>query len=277
MAAWTRECSRKFAWTGMASSNGPRVRGLHQGAGQDMGHDMGHDMGQSERVQGIVGSRMRPLHHPAWPHVRAGLIALHVLSLVVLSLPNAGAIHEPSRWKTANARADLRSMAQRLSAWGWSTDEHELARTLWSAGDAYLQVQRPLAAPFEIYAELSGSRQGWSMFASPQRHPAELHVDLELDGQWQPLYRPRDDAHAWHRDQFEHNRFRKFLGRFARGFHRKHYDEAAAWVAAQALHEHPEATRVRVRLHRYATLPPEQVRAGEQPSDGRYEHERVFE
>jgi hypothetical protein len=220
---------------------------------------------------------MALLSHPAWPHVRAGLVALHVLSLVVLSLPGQGAVHDPRRWQTENARADLRQMAARLTAWGWSIDEHGLERALWSTGDAYLRVQRPVAAPFEVYAELTGSRQGWSMFASPQRHPAELHVDLEQDGAWQPLYRPHSDAHAWNRKQLEHNRFRKFLGRFARGFHPRHYDQAARWLATKAAREHPEASRVRVRLWRYATLPPARVRAGERPEDGRYEHERVFD
>lgn len=220
---------------------------------------------------------MALLRHPAWPHVRAGLVALHVLSLVVLSLPGEGAVHDPARWKSANARTDLRQWAARLTAWGWPIDERGLERVLWSAGDAYLRVQAPLAAPFQAYAELTGSRQGWSMFASPQRHPAELHVDVEQDGRWVPIYRPQSDAHAWNRDQFEHNRFRKFLGRFARGFHRRHYDEAARWVATKAAREHPAATRVRVSLWRYSTLPPERVRAGEAPDDGRTEHPRVFE
>lgn len=220
---------------------------------------------------------MSLLRHPAWPHVRAGLVALHVVSLVVLSLPDEGAVHDTRRWQTENARADLRQMAARLTAWGWPLDEHGLERVLWSAGDAYLQVQKPLAAPFEGYAELTGSRQGWTMFASPQRHPAELHVDVEHGGRWQPLYRPHSAEHAWNRRQLEHNRFRKFLGRFARGFHQQHYDQAARWLATKAAREHPEASRVRVRLLRYATLPPDRVRAGEQPSDGRYEHDRVFE
>jgi hypothetical protein len=224
---------------------------------------------------------MRWLDHPAWlrawPHVRAALVGLHVLSLVVLSLPNEGAVHDRRRWQTANARADLRQMAERLTAWGWPTDEHQLARTLWSTGDAYLQVQRPLAAPFVGYAKLTGSRQSWQMFASPQRHPAELHVDLEQDGRWQPLYRPHTDAYAWNRRHFEHNRFRKFLGRFARGFVRSHYEQTARWIATRAAREHPEASRVRVRLWRYSTLPPERVRAGEQPTDARYEHERIFD
>ena len=219
---------------------------------------------------------MRPFRHPAWPHVRATLIALHVLSLVVLSLPDPGAVHNRARWKTANARSDLRQWAARFSSWGFETDERRLERDLWNLGTAYLTIQRPVAAPFVWYARLSGCRQAWRMFASPQRHPAELHVELEQGGTWRTIYRPHSDEHAWNRDQFEHNRFRKFLGRFARGFIPRDYHETTRWVATKAAAEHPEATRVRIRLYRYDTLPPARVQAGEQP-EGRYEHPAVFD
>ena len=230
-----------------------------------------------QTAMGVSSLRpMRPFQHPAWPHVRAVLVALHVMSLVVLALPTEGAVHTRNRWKTANARADLRQMADRLTRWGWPMDEHELERALWDLGTAYLKVQQPIAAPFQWYAKVSGSRQAWRMFASPQRHPAELHVEVERDGRWVPIYAPHSDEYAWNRRQFEHNRFRKFLGRFARGFIRRDYEQTTRWVATQAAREHPEATRVRVRLYRYDTLPPARVSAGDTPP-GRYEHTKVFE
>ncbi len=219
---------------------------------------------------------MRPWQHPAWPHIRAVFIAFHVASLVILSLPDEGAVHNRARWKTANARSDLRQMAERLSAWGYPIDELTLERQLWDLGTAYVRIQEPIAAPFAWYARTSGCRQAWRMFASPQRHPAELHVDLWRDGAWQPLYRPHSDEHAWNREQFEHNRFRKFLGRFARGFIPVHYRQTAHWVATKAAREHPAATKVRVRLLRYDTLPPARVLAGERPR-GRYEHAMLFD
>jgi len=219
---------------------------------------------------------MPPWSSPAWPHLRATLLALHVLSLVVLSLPDAGAVHNRRRWQTANARADLQQTAARLTAWGIPIDELELKRRLWAMGTAYLVVQRPLVLPFVWYGRLTGSRQGWRMFASPQRHPAELHVDLEGDGQWEPIYRPHSDRYAWNREQFEHNRFRKFLGRFARGFIARDYQQTARWVATKAAREHPEAPRVLVRLYRYDTPTPQQVAAGETPA-GRYEHAMRFD
>ncbi|MCH9686875.1 MAG: hypothetical protein K0V04_35905 [Deltaproteobacteria bacterium] len=219
---------------------------------------------------------MRLFRHPAWPHIRAVLIGLHVLSLAVLSLPNASAVHDRRRWRTANAQADLEQWTKRLQGWGFDTDKRRLAQSLWSIGGAYLTVQRPIVTPFAWYARVSGSRQGWHMFASPQRHPAELHVEIERDGAWVLIYRPHSDEHAWNREQFEHNRFRKFLGRFARGFIQSDYEHTARWVAARAAADHPAATQVRVRLYRYQTLPPAAVVSGGKPK-GRYERERVFE
>lgn len=216
---------------------------------------------------------MRLLEHPRWPQLRAALILFHALSIVVLSLPSASAFNA-GRWQTDNARDDLRRMATRLTDWGWPHDEHSLERRLRSMQGGYLRVQTQLVRPFALYAGLTGSRQDWSMFASPQRHPAELHVDIEEAGQWRALYRPHRDDSAWKRAVFEHNRMRKFLGRFARDLRRDDYEHSVQWVAAQALRDHADAARVRVRLYRYASLAPEQVIAGAHPI-GRYEHERV--
>lgn len=217
---------------------------------------------------------MRLFDHPLWPQVRAALILFHVASMLVLSLPDASAFQD-RRWQNENARDDLRKMAERLNAWGFHTDASALEQDLRSVANRYVRVQQVIATPFQSYAALTGSRQGWSMFASPQRHPAELHVDMLQHGEWQALYRPHSNAHDWKRAQFEHNRFRKFLGRFARGFQIAHYDQAAHWVATRVALEHPAATTIRVQLYRYATLSPEDVRAGKTPI-GRYEHTRVW-
>jgi hypothetical protein len=206
-----------------------------------------------------------------WPQVRAALIAFHALAVVVLATPGEGLLNQ-RQWASANARDDLQRWADRLG-----TDPQSLQRTAWNTAASYVAIRKVVAAPFIPYAEVSGMRQGWSMFASPQRHPAELHVDiLDASGQWQPIWRPHDDAHDWNRRQFDHNRFRKFLGRFARDFRPQHYQQAAQWVATKAAREHPDATAVRVQLYRFASLPPERVRAGEVP-EGRYANTLEFD
>ncbi|MCA9635082.1 MAG: hypothetical protein KC420_03500 [Myxococcales bacterium] len=211
----------------------------------------------------------------AWPHLRVILVGYHVAAIVVLSIPPAGALNNPAMWRSANTRSDIAGYAAALGQVGVEITPEELGARVRDAAATFGRIRELLAAPFAGYAALVGARQGWAMFASPQRVPAEVHVDLEIGGEWRPLYRPHDDAAAWRRATFEHNRFRKFNGRFARTFIPPHYDGLARWLAREAAAEFPEATAIRVRLYRYRTLPPAEARAGRRP-EGRYEHERRF-
>ncbi len=214
--------------------------------------------------------------HTRWAKIRAGLVLAHVVAVVILTTPGRAALLNGNRWKTANAQDDLQRWANRLRGWGVDTDKERLQRAVWDTASSYASVRDAIAEPFSLYADAVQMKQGWAMFASPQRHPGEIHVEVKVDGAWQLVFRPHDDAHAWNQEQFEHNRFRKFVGRFARDFRRQHYDETCAWIATKAAREHPTATAVRVRLYRYESLPPERVRAGETPT-GRYEHPREFD
>src|SRR5690606_8459350 len=123
-------------------------------------------------------------------------------------------------WESANTRADLAGWAAALGRVGVDIRGPELATRLRELAGRLADAQDALARPFVRFSSIIGYRQGWAMFASPQRHPFEIHVDVEVDGAWRPLYRPHDDVAAWRRATFEHNRFRKLAGTFARVFHR---------------------------------------------------------
>jgi hypothetical protein len=192
-----------------------------------------------------------------WPHVRAVLVALHLLAVVILSIPSSAALTNRRGWESSNAKAEFRNWATRLQRVGWDVTPEQFESKLWAVNVAIGKWRDRVAWPFGHYARLTGARQGWQMFATPQKVPAELHVDVLVDGQWQPLVRQQ-------------------LGRFARTFYPDRYEAVARWFATAAARDFPEATGVRVRLWRYASLPPEQVLAGRVP-EGHYEHERVFE
>ncbi len=211
-----------------------------------------------------------------WPHIRAVLVALHLMSVVILSIPSSAALLNRRGWKSENAKAEFRNWAARMRHVGWDVSPEEFEASLWRVNVAMGKWRDRVAWPFEHYSRLTGARQGWQMFATPQKVPAELHVDVLVDGQWQPLVRPRDPESTWRLRQREHNRVRKQLGRFARTFYPKRYELVARWFATAAARDFPDATQVRVRLWRYASLPPERVLAGEQP-EGRYEHELLWE
>ncbi len=212
----------------------------------------------------------------AWPHLRALFVLYHLLAVVILSLPSAGALTSESMWRSANFKADIAGYAEALQGLGVETTPKALGARLKRAALSFAGIRRAISWPFGRYAELVGARQGWAMFASPQRHPAELHVEIEVDGAWRLLYRPHDDEAEWRGETMRHNRVRKFAGRFARGFVPKNYEELATWLATEASGDFPEANAVRVRLYRYRSLPPEAIRNGERP-EGRYERARVFD
>jgi hypothetical protein len=130
-------------------------------------------------------------------------------------------------------------------------------------------------APFSFYATVTGARQSWSMFASPQRRPSEFHVDGLTKSGWEPLYRPHDPAATLLSDYLLHNRMRKFQGRFARAMNEQNYEDFARFIAKRMLEERSDVSEVRIALYGYAALPPERVRNGESPA-GTYDSVRHF-
>ena len=220
----------------------------------------------AESARSVTSPRRTPRDRlaRAWPHLRAAFVVYHVLAVIILSLPPSTALLDRRAWATANFAADVEGYAAALRGLGVDTDAARLRGRLLAAARGWAALHQALAAPFVAYGGRF-ARQGWQMFATPQRHPAELHVDLLEGGAWRPLYRPRSAEHAWRRGLFDHNRVRKLFGRFARAFDRRIYDEIAHYLAEAALADHPAAEAARVGLYRYRTLPPERVRVGERP------------
>lgn len=211
---------------------------------------------------------------PSYAKLRAALLAFHVVAVVVLSLPGPQ-VARSNRWQSRLMRQDLADWAAQLQWLGIRVSAEELGRTAQGLAESYVAWRGVAVAPFQAYSEVTKARQGWAMFASPQRHPYEFHVDGLTDRGWTPLYRPHDDEARFLAPYLLHNRMRKFQGRFARAMKDHYYEDFTAFVARRALEENPELRAVWLGLYGYASLPPERVRAGERPS-GRYDNVRIF-
>ncbi len=213
----------------------------------------------------------------AWPHLRAILIALHLVAIVALSLPRPGSLLNERAWQSRNTQTEMVRWSSVLRSVGITQSPEALAHNLRALATRYAGVYHTIIAPFRRYERLSQARQGWQMFATPQKSPAELHIDMrEGPSQpWLPLYRPHSEVHDAWRNRLTHNRLRKLQGRFARSFRPDTYDALARFIAGHMARDYPEASDIRIRLGRYDTLPPERVRAGQRPVM-RYEHERIF-
>jgi hypothetical protein len=199
-----------------------------------------------------------------WPHLRALLILAHLISVILLSLPSSRRLHDRSYWDLPKQQRELEAWADRLDV-----GKEEFESFLWRNTQRYVKARRWFSRPFLKYADYSGTRQGWTMFASPRLTTARFEVEVEIAGQWQLVFRPHDDEADWNRWQFDHNRVRKLLGRLAVRPHQSAYKEFTKWVARSLARDFPSATRAKVTLITWQTLPPEQVRDGVAPIEHR--------
>lgn len=200
----------------------------------------------------------------AWPHVRTLLIGFHVVAVVALSMPTPHAVSSRDQWQNPNMQSDLKQWAKRLSFLGYDNPK-ELEDDLWNLAQGYLELRKSFIRPFQKYAKYSGSRQGWRMFANPRIEPAVLHIDVEIDSAWQPVYRPHSDKYDFFGDTFRHNRMRKLMGRLGRPNMRGYYQYLVKFLAPRVARAHPSADKLRFQLYRYHSLSPEDVRAGTEP------------
>lgn len=204
----------------------------------------------------------------AWPHIRALLILLHLISILLLSLPASSRLSDRSHWDAPAQQVQLEAWADRL---GMAKEDFE--SSLWDVAQSYMKARRKIVRPFLLYADYTGTRQGWTMFANPRLVTGRFEVEIEIEGEWQLVFRPHDSEADWNRWQFDHNRVRKLLGRLAVKPHQRAYNELTNWMARGLARDFPTATGARITLLTWKTLPPERVRAGDKPVESRTQYQ----
>ncbi len=134
-----------------------------------------------------------------------------------------------------------------------------------------MKKRTALLKPLHPYYKHFGTKQSWRMFIAPHRFPSRLTIDVSTSAdrrtaEWEPLYRARDPDLNWHAHQLDHDRMRAAVFRYGWKHYRGSYKEFATWIARQVAVDRPEANWVRVRLYRYETPSPQQVREERQPT-----------
>jgi hypothetical protein len=211
-----------------------------------------------------------------WPHVRAVLVALHVVAVTVLALPVPDGVQDRATWQQPTVRQEMRDWADALNAVGFETTPEVLEDRLWHLAHGYATARDSVLAPFGPYYEYCGTFQGWRMFSGPQMFPATLHIDISEAGAWRPVFVERDRRYGWLARELDSYRFRalRFRMQSSVGFEGD-YELFARWVAVRAANDFPTADRVRVRLFRYRLQTPAEVQAAT-PVFGQFEQEIVL-
>ena len=112
------------------------------------------------------------------------------------------------------------------------------------------------------------------MFVAPQRYPARIEIEILEAAEWRTIYRERSSDHEWNRRRFDHDRMRSAFFRFGWDRYAPFYRQFAEWIAKEAARDFPEATALRIRMYRFRTPTPDEVKEDRLPL-GRWEKEIV--
>jgi hypothetical protein len=198
-------------------------------------------------------------------HLLAILILLHLLAITLVALPSLGGGMNRQAWQDPTVQGEIAVWVDRLNGCGVEVTPQGLEDILWETAVRYDAVRQTGLAPFQPYYFYCGTYQAWGMFAAPHRFPTRLHIDVEKEGAWHLVYVERDPEHGWLRARLDFSRMRPLMFRHGWPGYEEDYQSFAHWVARQAARDFPEASRVRLRLYKYRTPTPAEVRQQQRP------------
>lgn len=211
-----------------------------------------------------------------WAHLRAVLIATHLVAITLMALPNPGSGLQRSAWKDATVQQEFGVWRGRLAALGWELEPAEFEQFLWSNAMAFHKGRKAVIAPFDWYYRYCGTWQSWRMFVAPHRYPARLEIAIDRgDGTWDAIYQARSPTLNWNREQLDHERLRAAVFRYGWPAYKRTWTQFAIWNAGKIFEDYPEAQAVRLRFFKYRSPSPAEVRAGDE-IDGTYIHPRII-
>lgn len=184
---------------------------------------------------------------PAWKHVRAALIAVHLAVITVAAFPTpAGYLTEKNK-TVPEVKASLEAWGAIAIDLGIAEDQPAFVDLVWRAGQGLVDARAAVIDPFESYFWLTGTRQSWRMFGSVDRRVGRFEVHLLENGEWRPLYIDLTE-HDWSAALLEQERVRALRKLFAIGGGKRSYKHFVRFLADRAEADFPEAEALRVRF-----------------------------
>lgn len=211
-------------------------------------------------------SKRTPAETSAWKHRFVyAFVAFHVIAITLAALPAPPEALEREDLSTGEEAENLAAWSKRLSQCGLAVSQSELEETLWHAAEKYKKIRKEILAPFQPYYKFCGARQGWKMFVGPHRTPSRLHIDIQENGVWRPIYIEGSRKHNWLRSRLNHEHWRTALFTAVYFQKQRPLKEFVGWAAERAALDFPEAEKLRLRVYRFRTLSPSEVKKGRHP------------
>jgi hypothetical protein len=200
-------------------------------------------------------------------NIICALVTFHVVAVTLMAFPSPPpGMMSKEDWQAPAAQEEFASWAEFFSNLGISVTGKELEQNLWDAAHAYLRIRSAVIAPFGWYYKYCGTRQGWRMFSAPIREPSRLFIDIEEAGRWRPVYGEGQRDAAWLRPQLNQEHMRTALYTMVLFDYRDDLKQFADWLVPRARRDFPEAQRLRLRIYKFPTPTPEQVRENRRPA-----------
>jgi hypothetical protein len=232
---------------------------------------------QSPQALGVSSGKSAPLvSSRGVRHFRGLFVVFHLLAITLLAFPNPGHRTE-AEWGNATTLGEMADWSARIRSWGFDLSTEELHAWARSFTRDYMSIRGRVIAPFDPYYEICGTYQSWHMFVGVSRLPTRLHVEIEQEGVWRPIYVERDPRYLWRSSWLDHARLRPVLFSLGMQESKQRYEELVHWLARLAASDYPQATRLRVSFYQLPHVPtPQEVRENRSPP-GRFVQVREVE
>lgn len=189
-------------------------------------------------------------------HLRAVAITVVLLVQGFLALPIPSSVNA-RQFDNPIARDELQRWVGILGARGIELTPEELQAEVIERAQGITGLRKTVQEPIKPFNRVTGTGQAWGLFTYPNSFPHTMHIELRVNGVWEPLYIPLDPEHDWNKRMFVFRRVRGVYDDNANNT-RKSYDNFVDWVSGMALAENPQADAVRVYYSQaHVTLPGE--------------------
>lgn len=180
-----------------------------------------------------------------WDHVRAALVAVHVLAVVGTSLPSPEGFSAASMAKKAKFAGPIAAWADALAEVGVPPS---LTQTVaLRGGQALERAEDRMERLFAPYGRYAGVKQSWRMFSASPSRTSRVEMWLEEGGAWRPIYVPLHPTARWRAELWEDGRVRGAVKALGSDRYREWWAALARSAARRAAADFPTATRFKLQ------------------------------
>lgn len=194
----------------------------------------------------------------SWAQVRAALVALHLVAVLLMGLPEPEVGEDDVQDEAVQAWfTDATATLQR---WGLPVTEDQVQRWGVTWGRAYLAVLHTVDVPANRYGRTFGVNQSWRMFAGVPRASALWRLEVQEDGVWRDVGWSRFRTPRWRPSFVDQERVRALFNQFTYKRNRAAFKRVVRWLGPAVAEDFPGATAARISFVEVSFPPPATIR-----------------